>query len=421
VGDGAEYEAMYIESVPNRNSPPAVLLRETYRDAGKVKKRTLANLSALPPEVIEGLKLLLRGGAAISSAEQVFAIERSLPHGHVAAVLGSARACMASAWFEAAPSDLRPVLMAMLVSRVLDPASKLATRRTLCDDTATNSLGRVLNVGGLERDAIYRALDWLLTQQPAIERQLARKPLAGASLVLYDLTSTWMTGSCCELAAHGYSRDGKRGDMQIAFGLVCTAQGCPVAMEVFAGNTADPATVASQIEKLQKRFGIEQVAWVGDRGMLTQKQIDTVLRPQGLHWITSLRAPHIAALAREQGPFQPSLFDERGFIELVSEQFPNERLIFCRNPLLAEERTRKRDELLCATERELEKIRLATTRARACPAVHACLLRRMAYAPTAQADVVRRRGSGTCAGAPPSSRQGTTLGQRQAQGRHQTP
>lgn len=355
---------MYIESVPNRNSPPAVLLRETYRAEGKVKKRTLANLSALPPEVIEGLKVLLRGGAAIASGEEMLTIERSLPHGHVAAVLGTARACGAAAWFDAAPSDLRPVLMAMLVSRVIDPASKLTTRRMLCGDTATSSLGCVLHVGDLERDAIYRALDWLLAHQSAIERQLARKHLAGASLVLYDLTSTWLTGSCCELAAHGYSRDGKRGDMQIVFGLICTAQGCPVAVEVFAGNTADPATVSSQIDKLKTRFGIEQVAWVGDRGMLTQKQIDTVLKPQGLHWITSLRAPHIAELARQQGPFQPSLFDERGFIELVSEQFPDERLIVCRNPLLAEERARKRNELLRATELELEKIRTATTRAR---------------------------------------------------------
>lgn len=355
---------MYIESVPNRNSPPAVLLREAYRSEGKVKKRTLANLSALPAEVIEGLKVLLRGGAAISSGEEVLTIERSLPHGHVAAVLGSARACGAAAWFAAAPAELRPVLMAILVARVLDPASKLATHRMLCDATATHSLGRVLGVGDLKQDAIYAALDWLLAHQPAIERQLAKQHLAGASLVLYDLTSTWVTGNCCPLAAHGYSRDGKRGDKQIVFGLVCSAQGCPIAVEVFAGNTADSATVAAQVEKLRTRFGIEQVAWVGDRGMLTQKQIDTVMKPQGLSWITSLRAPQIAELAREQGPFQPSLFDERGFVECTSEQFPGERLIVCRNPLLAEERARKREELLCATERELETIRVATTRAR---------------------------------------------------------
>lgn len=203
-----------------------------------------------------------------------------------------------------------------------------------------------------------------MTPQPAIERRLAKKHLQGACLVLYDLTSTRVTGSCCELAAHGYSRDGKRGEMQIVFGLVCTAEGCPLAVEVFAGNTADLATVASQIEKLKARFGIEQLTWVGDRGMLTEKQIDTVLRPQGLHWITSLRAPQIAELAREQGPLQPSLFDERGFIELEGEQFPNERLVVCRNPLLAQERAAKREELLRATEQELEKIRIATTRKR---------------------------------------------------------
>lgn len=193
--------------------------------------------------------------------------------------------------------------MAMLVARVLDPASKLATRRMLCSDTAANSLGRVLGVDDPGRDDLYEALDWLLQHQSTIERRIAKKHLAGASLVLYDLTSTWLTGNCCELAAHGYSRDGKRGDMQIVFGLVCTAQGCPIAVEVFAGNTADPATVATQIEKLRTCFGIPDLTWVGDRGMLTQKQIDTVLRPKGLRWISSLRAPAIAELAAEKGPF----------------------------------------------------------------------------------------------------------------------
>lgn len=355
---------MYIESVPNRDSPPAVLLRESYREDGKVRKRTLANLSCLSAEVIEGLKVLLRGGVAVPSAESVFTVQRSLPHGHVAAVLGAARGSGSSAWFGSAPADLQPVLQAMLVARLLEPASKLATHRMLHDDTATSSLGRVLGVGQCSADDLYRALDWLHEAQPAIERRLARLHLLGSTLVLYDLTSTWLTGRCCELAARGHSRDGKRDDPQIVFGLVCTAQGCPISVEVFKGNTADPATVGAQVVKLKERFGIERIAWAGDRGMLTSARIEQVLKPQGMDWVSSLRAPQIAQLAAEHGPFQPSLFDERNLLELTSQHFPDERLVVCRNPLLAQERARKRLELLAATEADLAKIAAATQRAR---------------------------------------------------------
>jgi hypothetical protein len=355
---------MYIESVPNRNSPPAILLRESWREDGKVRKRTLANLSCLSAEVIEGLKLLLRGGVAVPSAEAVFTIERSLPHGHVAAVLGSARGCGAANWFHDAPAELQPVLLAMLVARVIEPASKLATHRLLHDDTASSSLGRVLNVGQCSADELYRALDWLHDAQPAIERRLARQHLMGSTLVLYDLTSTWLTGRCCELAARGHSRDGKRDDPQIVFGLICSAQGCPIAVEVFPGNTGDPATVAAQVSKLRERFGIEHIVWAGDRGMLTSARIEQVLKPQGMDWVSSLRAPQIAQLAHEHGPLQLSLFDERNLLELTSEHFPGERLIVCRNPLLAGERARKRSELLTATEAELGKIAAATQRER---------------------------------------------------------
>jgi len=355
---------MYIESVPNRNSPPAVLLREAFREQGKVKKRTLANLSCLPAEVIEGLRVLLKGGVAVPSAEEVFTVERSLPHGHVAAVLGSATACGAPDWFAAAPERLRKLLLAMVVARIVSPGSKLATHRMLSDDTAAHSLGRVLGLGQIEPEDLYRALDWLHKAQPAIERRLARRHLAGRSLVLYDLTSTWLTGRCCPLAARGHSRDGKRDDPQIVFGLICAADGCPVAVEVFSGNTADPATVAAQVAKLKSRFAIEQIAWVGDRGMITSARIRDVLKPHGMDWISSLRAPQIAQLAQEHGPFQPSLFDERNLLELTSEHFPGERLVVCRNPLLAEERARKRGELLAATEAELATVAAAVTRAR---------------------------------------------------------
>lgn len=355
---------MYLESVPNRNSPPAVLLRESWREDGKVHKRTLANLSCLSPEVLQGLKVLLRGGVAVPSAEALFAIERSLPHGHVAAVLGAARGCGAAQWFGSAPKELQPLLLAMLVARVIEPASKLATHRQLHDDTASSSLGRVLGVGQCSADDLYRALDWLHEAQPAIERRLARQHLVGSTLVLYDLTSTWLTGRCCELAARGHSRDGKRDDPQIVFGLICTARGCPVAVEVFAGNTGDPATVAAQVSKLRERFGIEHIVWAGDRGMLTSARIEQVLKPQGMDWVSSLRAPQIAQLAAEHGPFQPDLFDQRNLLELTSEHFPGERLVVCRNPLLAEERARKRSELLAATEADLAKIAQAVARQR---------------------------------------------------------
>ncbi|HMO46530.1 MAG TPA: IS1634 family transposase [Rubrivivax sp.] len=358
------FAAMYIESVPNRDSPPAVLLRESYREDGKVKKRTLANLSCLSSEVLEGLKVLLRGGVAVPSAEEVYIVERSLPHGHVAAVLGSARGCGAAVWFASAPRELQPPLLAMLVARVIEPSSKLATHRLLHDETASSSLGRVLGVGQCSADELYRALDWLHEAQPAIEQRLARQHLSGGTLVLYDLTSTWLTGRCCELAARGHSRDGKRDDPQIVFGLICTAQGCPIAVEVFAGNTADPATVAAQVAKLRERFGIRHIAWAGDRGMLTSARIEQVLKPQGMDWISSLRAPQIAQLAAEHGPFQPGLFDERNLLEITSEHFPGERLVVCRNPALAEERARKRLELLAATEADLARIAAATQRTR---------------------------------------------------------
>jgi len=355
---------VYIECVPNRNSPPAILLREGYREGGKVVKRTLANLSHWDAQLIEHFRILLKGGVAVESAQSLLSIERSLPHGHVAAVLGAARGCGARSWFGSAPQELQPLLLAMLVARVLAPASKLATHRMLHDDTATCSLGRVLGVGRCAADELYRALDWLHQAQPAIERRLARAHLVGSTLVLYDLTSTWLTGRCCELAARGHSRDGKRDDPQIVFGLICTADGCPIAVEVFAGNTGDPATVAAQVSKLKQRFGIERITWVGDRGMLTSARIEQVLKPQGMDWISSLRAPQIVQLAAEVGPFQPSLFDERNLIEVTSEHFPGERLVVCRNPLLATERSRKREELLAATEADLRKIAAATQRAR---------------------------------------------------------
>ena len=356
---------MYIDIVPNRNSPPAVLLREAWRDNGKVRKRTLANLSHLDPQVIEHLRTVLRGGIAVASPSELLRLERSLPHGHVAALLGAARRCGMEKLLVAAPGPLRPLCLALIVARVLEPDSKLATWRQLKGDTATHTLSRLLGLEGVELETVYEALDALGEAQARIERALARKHLANGVLMLYDVSSTWLTGRCCALAKFGHSRDGKRDDPQIVFGLLCTAEGCPVAVEVFAGNTADPATLQAQVAKLKERFGLEQLVWVGDRGMLTAKRIDEVLRPAGMNWITALRAPEIEQLIDAQGPWQMSLFDERGLIEITqSARYPGERLVVCRNPALAQERARKRGELLKATEAELTKIAAATQRSR---------------------------------------------------------
>jgi transposase len=355
---------MYIDIVPNRNSPPAVLLREAWRERGKIKKRTLANLSHLDSQLIEHLRTVLRGGIAVSSPEELLRIERSLPHGHVAAVLGAARQCGLDKLLGGAPAPLRPLCLALIVARVIEPDSKLATWRQLNANTATHSLSRVLGLTEVELDSVYEALDALGEAQGRIERALARKHLANGVLLLYDVTSTWVTGHCCPLAEFGHSHDGKRDDPQIVFGLLCTAAGCPVAVEVFKGNTGDPATLQAQVAKLKERFGLTQLVWVGDRGMITAKRIEEVLRPAGMSWITALRAPDIQGLIEEQGPWQLALFDERGLIEIESQRYPGERLVVCRNPALAEERARKREELLKATEAELGKIAQATLRPR---------------------------------------------------------
>ncbi len=354
---------MYIERVPNRNSPPAVLLRESHREGKKVRKRTIANLSKWPEHLVEGLRVLLRGGTAITDLGDAFDIIRSRPHGHVAAVLGTARRLDLPRWLSRHASRERDLVLAMLTARILDPRSKLATARALREETLAHTLGETLGLDDVEEDELYGALDWLLQRQGAVEHQLAKRHLKDGAVVLYDLTSTYFEGRACALAKRGYSRDGKRSTLQIVFGLLCDAEGCPVAIEVFEGNTADPGTVATQVHKLRERFGLERVVLVGDRGMLTEARLRENIRPcEGLDWITALRAPAIAKLL-ECGAIQLSLFDERDLVEITHPDYPGERLMVCRNPLLAEERRRKRTELLEATEVELEKVRAATTRA----------------------------------------------------------
>jgi transposase len=354
---------MYIESVPNRDSPPAILLRESYREAGKVRKRTLLNLSEWPRERIAGFKALLRGGTVIPKEQDAITITRSLPHGHVAAALGTARKIGLDRLLGPDGNRCRELILALVVSRILDPGSKLAAARALSSDTATSSLGEQLALGVVDEDELYSALDWLAVRQPAIEAVLAKRHFSGGTLVLYDVSSSYMEGRCCPLAQFGYSRDGKRGKLQIVYGLLCAADGCPVAIEVFAGNTADPTTLTSQVAKLKERFALDHVVLVGDRGMITQARIVEDIKSAGLDWITALRAPAIQGL-RDGGALQMSLFDERDMAAITSPDFPDERLIVCRNRALAAERARKREELLAATERDLARIAAAVARKR---------------------------------------------------------
>src|SRR6516165_5553312 len=299
---------MYIEAVPNRGSPPAILLRESYREGGKVKKRTLLNLSDWSADRVAGFKMLLKGGTVIPQDQQAITITRSLPHGHVAAALGTARKIGLDRLLGPDGNRCRDLVLALVVSRLLEPGSKLAAARALSPETASSSLGQQLGLGVVDQDELYTALDWLAVRQPAIERALARSHLTGGTLVLYDVSSSYMEGRCCPLAQYGYNRDRKRGKRPIVYGLLCAANGCPVAIEVFEGSTADPMTLTSQVTKLKERFALDHVVLVGDRGMITQARISEDLAKAGLDWITTLRAPAIKAL-RDAGALQMSLFD----------------------------------------------------------------------------------------------------------------
>src|SRR6201995_5186244 len=354
---------MYIESVANRNSPPAILLRESYRDNGKVRKRTLCNLSDWPVAHIEGLRGVLKGGIVIPAGQDALTVTRTLPHGHVAAALGTARKIGLDRILGPGGNRCRDLVLALLVGRILDPVSKLATARMLSPATASTSLGEALGLGVVDDDELYAALDWLLARQPAIEAILAKRHLTNGTLVLYDVSSSYMRGRCCPLAKRGYSRDGKKGTLQIVYGLLCAPDGCPVAIEVFDGNTGDPTTLAPQIEKLKQRFHLDRVVLVGDRGMITEARISEDLKASGLDWITALRAPAIKELLNS-GALQLTLFDQRDMASITSPDFPGERLIVCRNPELAAERTRKREDLLAATEKDLASIKAAVERTR---------------------------------------------------------
>lgn len=342
---------MHIDIVPNRNSPPAVLLRESYREGARVRKRTLANLSALSTEQVDAIRRTLKGETLVPVAD-LFEIVRSRHHGHVQAV----RAAITQLGFESLiasrPSRARHLILAMVIARILEPTSKLATTRWW----HTTTLPEAFGVTDADEDDLYAALDWLITRQAHIEKKLAARHLTKGGFVLYDLTSSYFEGKTCPLAALGYNRDGKRGKLQVNYGLLTDPRGCPVAVSVFEGNTGDPKTLMPQVEKLQKTFAIEQLVLVGDRGMISQKQINELQQRAGIEWITALRTGALRKLV-DGGHLQLGLFDERHLFEVTHPDFPGERLVACRNPQLALLRANKRQSLLHATSRELEKVR----------------------------------------------------------------
>jgi Transposase DDE domain len=355
---------MYVAKVPNRGSPPAVLLRESYREAGKVKNRTLANLSSWPEAKVDALARVLKGQLAPAAAvEGTFEITRSLPHGHAAAVLGTARQLGLEELIDPVPSRHRDLVTAMAVAQVIAPDSKLAIARGLREESAASSLGEILHLGGCDEDDLYGAMDWLATRQEKIEDTLAARHLAGGTLVLYDVSSAAFEGRTCPLGAIGHPKDGVRGRLQIVYGLLTSKDGVPVAIEVFAGNTGDPTTVASQVGKVKDRFALTRVVLVGDRGMLTAARLREDIRPADLDWITALRAPQVKALVRD-GALQLSFFDEADLAEITHPDYPGERLVACKNPFLEAERARKRESLLQATEADLAKIAAAVQRDR---------------------------------------------------------
>jgi len=342
---------MYIEIVPNRNSRPAILLREGWREGKKVCKRTLANLSDWPAQKVATLRRVLKDEPLVSP-EDAFAIERSWPHGHVEAVLETIRHIGLDKLIGVKRSRERDLVLAMIVERLIAPCSKLATTRMWHSTT----LAQLLGVEDADEEELYAAMDWLLERQGRIEKRLAARHLGEGRQVLYDVSSSYYEGHTCPLMQFGHSRDGKRGKPIVVYGVLTDVQGRPVAVQVYPGNTGDPSTVADQVEKLRGRFALERVVLVGDRGMLTQTQVEALKDHPGIGWISALRSEKVRQLVDAEY-LQLSLFDERNLAEIRSTEFPDERLVACFNPLLAEERRRKRNELLDATELLLEKIR----------------------------------------------------------------
>ena len=341
---------MHIHIVPNRGSTPTVLLRESYREGGKVKKRTLANLSSLPSDQIEAMRAVLRGDA-LAPAGKAFEISRSQAHGHVQAVTAAMKR-LDMAGLLGQGGAKRDRVLAMIAARVLQPHTKLATVRWWANTTLTEELG----VEGTGEDDLYAAMDWLLERQDTIEAKLGRRHLDQDAMALYDLSSSYYEGATCPLAKRGYSRDRKKGTLQINYGLLTDIRGCPVAISVYEGNTADPATLDPEIDRLKTAFAIDRFVIVADRGMISQKAVDDFKTKSGVDWISALKSVSIRALV-EGGQIQLDLFDERNLFEVSAPDYPGERLIACRNPQLARSRAHKREDLLVATEANLARIK----------------------------------------------------------------
>ena len=351
---------MYIATIPNRNSPPAILLREGYREDGKVKNRTLANLSKLPPEAIEAVRRILKGERLVSTDEFFEIIEDGSPaHGHVEAVTIAMRRLGFAGLVSSRRSRQRDLVIAMVAARILRPQSKLATTRWWSSTTLTDMLG----IGDADEDELYGAMDWLLERQGNIEKKLAARHLENGGLALYDLTSSYFEGVTCPLAALGHNRDGKKGKLQVNYGMLANEQGIPVAVSVFEGNSGDPKTLLPQVDKMRGQFGIGKFVLVGDRGMITQKQVDALREIENVDWLSALRPEAIRKLV-DAGSIQMGLFDERNLFELEHPDWPGERLIACRNLELAERRRAKREALLDATTVELDKVRRMVGRGR---------------------------------------------------------
>ncbi len=347
---------MHIDTIPNRNSRPAYLLRESVRDGKRVKKRTLANLSSLPIEQIEAIRRILKG-ERLGPVEDGLEVVRSRAHGHVDAVLTAMRRLGFDKLIDPKASRERALVVAMVAERILAPeASKLGMTRSWADTTLAEELG----VADADEDALYDAMDWLGERQEAIEKRLAKRHLKAGGLVLFDLTSSYFEGLTCPLAKIGYSRDGKRGTLQVNYGLMTDAHGRPVSVSVFEGNVGDPKTLLPQVEKARTRFGLDRLVLVGDRGMISNIQVDAMRRMEGVDWITALKSGAIAKLA-DGGHLQLDLFDERNLISFTHPDYPNERLIACRNPALAKLRAEKRRDLIAATTRELGKVAAMVT------------------------------------------------------------
>ena len=356
--------SFHVDTIPNRNSPPAILLRQAWREGKRIRRRTIANLSKLPPALIDGIRTVVRGGVAFPDLEAAVSIRRALPHGHVAAILGLARQLGLPRILHRTASRDRDLALAAIAARAFAPDSKLATARRLSPQTADSSLGPLLGLGHVHGNELLQMLDWLLNRQPWIEKSLANRHLKGGATLLYDVTSSYFEGRRCPLAHFGYSRDGKRHRKQMVFGLLCAADGSPVAVQVFPGNTADPSTVADQVATIRRRFGIERVAFIGDRGMVTTARIREDLQPAGLDWVSALNTRGIRKLLKTPGPDQlpplrPGELLPDAVAETHSPDFPGERLLVCLNPRLREERARKREDLLRDTETILRDIAAA--------------------------------------------------------------